>query len=214
MSDVEGPEAQGPGVPPPPPGAPADGPRAPADRNSPLPPPGSGSGQYLPPPTGGGGQGAPPSWDVGSGGPAPTGGGPASWSPGPQSASGDSNGVALAALVVGIVSLLFAVVGLFVLPLFLSIPGGVVAIVLGVIGRRRAKAGADRSGQAVAGLVTGIVALVVSAIWISVVAIVGSQFVAEFSSEVAELEACIEETGDQDLCAERFSEEVFEQLEP
>jgi len=122
--------------------------------------------------------------------------------------------VALAALVTGIVSLLFAVVGLFVLPLFLSIPGGVVAIVLGVIGRRRAKAGADRSAQAVAGLATGIVALIVSAIWIAVLTVLGSQFVTEYSDEVAELEACIEETGDEELCTERFSEELFQQLEP
>lgn len=117
-------------------------------------------------------------------------------------------------MITGIISLLFAVVGLFVLPLFLSIPGGIVAIVLGVIGRRRARAGADRSGQAVTGLVTGIVAVVVSGIWIAVVAVVGSQFVAEFSDELSELEACIDETGDEDLCTQRFSEELFEQLEP
>jgi hypothetical protein len=210
MSEPEGPDERPPSTPPPPPGAPSHGPGSPADGTAPLPPPASTSGPY--PPTPGGGQGPPPAWGTGSGGPAAT-GGPAPWSPG-SSPGNDSNGVALAALVVGIASLLFAVVGLFVLPLFLAIPGGIVAIVLGVIGRRRAKAGADRSGQAVAGLIMGIVALIVSAIWISVVVIVGSQFVAEFSTEVAELEACIEETGDQDLCTERFSEEVFEQLEP
>lgn len=116
-------------------------------------------------------------------------------------------------MVTGLVSLLFAVVGVFVLPLFLAIPGGIVAIVLGVVGRRRAKAGADRSGQAVTGIVTGILALVVSGIWIAIVAVVGSQFVSEFSTELSELEACIEETGDEDLCTERFSEDVFERLE-
>ncbi len=197
MSDTRGPEEEPSGNPPPPP----------------PPPPGApGPGGGVPP-IGGGvppiGGGVPP-----TGGGVPPTGGPASWSPGPPSASSDNNGVALAALVVGVVSVLFAVVGLFVLPLFLSIPGGVVAVVLGVIGRRRAAAGAERSGQAVTGLITGIIALVVSAIWIAVVVVLGGQFLSEFSSEVAELEACIEETGDEDLCTERFSDEVFEQLHP
>jgi len=117
-------------------------------------------------------------------------------------------------MVVGILSLLFGVIGFFVLPLFLSIPGGVVAIVLGIIGRRRATAGAERSGQAVTGLVTGILALVMSGIWIVVGVVIGGQFMAEFSDELSELEACIEETGDEDLCTQRFSEELFDQLEP
>ena len=122
--------------------------------------------------------------------------------------------MALGAAVTGVSSLAFALIGVFVLPLFLSIPGGVVAIVLGVIGRRRAKAGAPRSGQAITGLVTGILALVVSATWIGVGVVVGGQFRSEFADEVAELEACLEETGDRELCSERFSEEVFEGLDP
>ncbi len=117
-------------------------------------------------------------------------------------------------MVTGIVSLLLAVIGVFVLPLFLAVPGGILAIVLGAAGRKRAKAGAPRGGQATTGIVTGIVSLVVSAIWVVVVVVLGSQFLAEFSQEVAELEACIEETGDPDLCRERFTDEVFEQLDP
>ena len=116
-------------------------------------------------------------------------------------------------MVTGIVSLLLAIIGVFVLPLFLAVPGGVVAIVLGAAGRKRARAGAPRAGQATTGIVTGIVALLVAAIWVAVVAVLGSQFFAEFSDELAELEACIEETGDPDLCSERFSEEVFERLD-
>lgn len=208
MSDLPGPEERRPGAPPPPPGAPGGA------GGQGQPPPAWGGGQGPPPPAWGGGQGPPPAtWDSGGGGTTAP-GGPGAWSTGPQGPGSDNNGVALAALVTGIVSMLFAVVGLFVLPLFLSIPGGVVAIVLGVIGRRRAKAGADRSGQALAGLVTGIVALVVSAIWVAVLVVLGSQFVTEFSDELTDLEACIEETGDEDLCTERFSEDLFEQLQP
>jgi hypothetical protein len=121
--------------------------------------------------------------------------------------------MATGAMVTGIISLLLAVIGVFILPLFLAVPGGIVAIVLGVAGRKRAKAGAPGGGQATTGLVTGIVSLVVSAIWVVVVVALGSQFLAEFADEVAELEACIEETGDPDLCSERFSEEVFERLD-
>jgi hypothetical protein len=125
-----------------------------------------------------------------------------------------SNGVALAAVILGIASLILAVMGFVVLPLFLAVPGAIAAIVLGVIGRRRARDGAPRAGQALTGLVTGIAGLVVSGIWIGVLVVLGGQFVAEFSGEIAELEACIEETGDQDLCSDRFSEELMERMEP
>jgi hypothetical protein len=112
------------------------------------------------------------------------------------------------------VSLLLAVIGFTVLPLFLAVPGALAAIVLGVIGRRRARAGAPRAGQAMTGLVTGIAGLVVSGIWIGLLVVLGGQFLDEFSDELAELEACLEETGDRALCEERFSDEVFERLEP
>ncbi|MFP4235197.1 MAG: DUF4190 domain-containing protein, partial [Nitriliruptoraceae bacterium] len=125
-----------------------------------------------------------------------------------------TNGVALAAIILGIVSLLLAIVGFLVLPLFLSVPGSIVAIVLGVIGRRRAREGAPRAGQALAGLITGIAGLVVAAVWIAVVVVLGARFVEEFGGELSELEACIEETGDEDLCSQRFSEDVLDRLEP
>jgi len=117
-------------------------------------------------------------------------------------------------MMVGIISLLLAVIGVFVLPLFLAVPGGIAAIVLGAAGRKRAKAGAPRAGHATTGIATGIASLVVSAIWVALVVVLGAQFVAEFSDEVAELEACIEETGDPELCRERFTDEVFERLDP
>ncbi|MFP4149461.1 MAG: DUF4190 domain-containing protein [Nitriliruptoraceae bacterium] len=122
--------------------------------------------------------------------------------------------MALAAIILGIVSLLLAIVGFLVLPLFLSVPGSIVAIVLGVIGRRRAREGAPRAGQALAGLITGIAGLVVAAVWIAVVVVLGARFVEEFGGELSELEACIEETGDEDLCSQRFSEDVLDRLEP
>lgn len=153
--------------------------------------------------------GTPPGWGYSGGqaGPPPAYGGGGD---GPEA----TNGAALAAVILGIASLLLSFIGFLVLPLFLAIPGAIVAIVLGVVGRRRARDGAPRGGQALTGLVTGIVGLVISGVWISVVVVLGGQFVEEFSSELAELEACIEETGDEDLCTERFSDEVIERWEP
>lgn len=114
----------------------------------------------------------------------------------------------------GIASLLLAIIGFLVLPLFLAIPGAIAAIILGVIGRRRARDGAPREGQALTGLVTGLAGLIVAGIWIGVLVMLGGQFVAEFSTELSELQTCIEETGDRDRCAERFSDDVLERVEP
>jgi hypothetical protein len=71
------------------------------------------------------------------------------------SAPNGRNGVATAALVVGIVALVFC----------FTIVGGIAAVVLAIIGLARAKqrAGAGR-GRAVAGLVLGLISLVVGAI--------------------------------------------------
>jgi hypothetical protein len=163
----------------------------------PPPPGGSPPPPYSGPGWGTSGPGGPPAADpVGAGRTAPT------------------NGVALAAIILGIASLALAVVGFVVLPLFLAVPGAIAAIVLGVIGRRRARDGAPRGGLALTGLVTGVAGLVVAGIWIGVLVVVGGQFIDEFSGELAELQACIEETGDQDLCSERFSDEVLERVEP
>ena len=185
--------------PPPPPTGGSGGPSTP-----PPPPPG---GQSTPPPP----DASPPAWGSSTtGGATPNWGSPAG-APGPQE---DNNGVALGAMVTGIISLILAIVGFLVLPLLLAVPGGIVAIVLGIMGRKRAKAGAARAGQALTGLLTGVAAIVVSGVWIAVVVVLGSTFLEEFSDEFAELEACIEETGDPELCNERFSEDIFENTEP
>jgi hypothetical protein len=61
------------------------------------------------------------------------------------------NGMAIAALVLGIVSLaLFCV-------LYVSLPCGILAIVFGIVGRSRARAGASGGGMATAGLVCGVI---------------------------------------------------------
>lgn len=72
------------------------------------------------------------------------------------------NGMGVAALVVGVVSLVLAV-----LVLFFPLAGllGLIAIVLGLVGLRRYSQGeADNQGHAVAGIATGLVALVVAVV--------------------------------------------------
>jgi hypothetical protein len=76
-----------------------------------------------------------------------------------QGAPAKSNGLGIAALVLGILSIPAA---------FFSFPGmilGLLAIIFGIIGLRRVKARrADNKGMAIAGLVTGIVGFVLGTI--------------------------------------------------
>ena len=72
------------------------------------------------------------------------------------------NGVGAAALVVGVVSVVLAVLVIF-FPIAAVL--GVVAAVLGVVGMRRATRGeATNQSQAVAGLVTGILGLILAVV--------------------------------------------------
>ena len=81
------------------------------------------------------------------------------------------NGAGTAALVVGIVSLVLAVLVIFAV---LAIPLGIIAAILGGIGMSRASKGvADNRGQAITGLITGLLSIVVAvAIGISFVGLI------------------------------------------
>ena len=99
--------------------------------------------QWQPPP------GEPPPGQGPAGGYPPPGGYPA--------ATGRRNGIGVAALVIGVVALVLVLLLLFS-PLGVLL--GLVAVILGIIGLVRANRGdADNRGQAVAGLVTGGLAL-------------------------------------------------------
>lgn len=82
---------------------------------------------------------------------------------GPPSQPIPTNGLAIAALVLGILSvvLLWTVWGGFVL--------GVLAIVFGAIGLSKAKDGAPNKGQATAGLVLGIVGLIGTVLFVTLI---------------------------------------------
>nr|MCH9732457.1 DUF4190 domain-containing protein [Actinomycetes bacterium] len=78
----------------------------------------------------------------------------------PPAAAAPKNGMGVASLVVAIIAL-FSVVGGVVL--------GVVAVILGFLGRGRVKRGeADNGGVAIAGIVLGLLSIVVSIVVIAI----------------------------------------------
>lgn len=102
----------------------------------------------------------------------------------PPQAPRPGNGMAVAALVTGIVALLVCLIP-FVNAV--SILAGIAGVVLGVIGLRAARdrQGAGR-GMSIAGLITGAVALVVAAVVLTVT-IVAMQRVAEQTAEISRM---------------------------
>ena len=141
-------------------------------------------------------QAEPPAWQGAPqpGFPPPSYGAPQFGMPRPP--AGNRNGFGVAALVLGILSLVTWF--LFVGGLF-----GVIAVVLGVIGRSRAKRGeADNGGMALAGIVTGALGVLLTILVIVGVAALWN------SEEFSTVRECVEEAGtDQaaiDACAEQF----------
>lgn len=124
----------------------------------------------------------------------------------PAGGSG-SNGLAVAALIIGILSLLIAIfpfVGL------LGTLGGIAAVILGIVGRKKiARGQASGGGMAMTGIITGVLAIVLSLVVTVGAALffqrVGDGFLDEFNT----LEQCIEETGDEDECTRQFEEDLF-----
>lgn len=102
----------------------------------------------------------------------------------PYPAQQPTNGMAVAALVCGIVGVALAII-LFFFP-FIGLILGVLAIIFGIVGRNRFKANpaVGRQGMAMAGLVTGIVAVLISLVLI----VLGIIAVNQVGSQLDELE--------------------------
>ncbi|NCT91027.1 DUF4190 domain-containing protein [Cellulomonas sp. APG4] len=87
-----------------------------------------------------------------------------------QPAPSKTNGLGIAALIVGILSLLICYIPFVG---FVSVLGGIIAVVLGILGMRKAKDGQTGGrGMSLAGLITGAIALLVAVV-INVFVIIG-----------------------------------------
>jgi len=186
-----------PGAPPPPPPGFGD---APTPGAPPPPPPGGGMPGFggppagtppppgsVPPPPGGYGvppsaYGAPPQQPYGA---------PGFSTPGPQPQGSGSNGMAVASLVLGIIGLVtFWACGFGALP-------GLIAVILGIIGLQAAnkQPGQPQRGLAIAGIVTGGLAVLVGVgFWAAVVAF-GDDANSELERIQRDLEQQIEDQG-------------------
>src|SRR3954454_18916002 len=196
-------------------------PTSPATPNEPTgtPPPGApgtspygegaqGSSQYAEggqsaPPYAEGGQGAPhygapPPYGAPPGQPAPyASGGPYGGPAGPP-----RNGLGTAALVLGII----AIPG--ILTVVLGIVLGLLALIFGIIGRKRySRREATNGGAAMAGAILGGVALAVSIILVAV----GATFFAKHKSDIEKLRDCINNAQTQrqrQACQDQFQRDV------
>jgi hypothetical protein len=124
---------------------------------------------------------------------------------GPPQPVAPKNGFGIAALVLAVVGLLS------VATVFAPIALGVVAVIVGAVGRGRAKRGiADNGGVAIAGIVLGALAIVVGAAFIAIWTTVwqdvrGGDYI-----------DCIQKAGDnhvaQQHCADQFRHSVEDRL--
>jgi hypothetical protein len=115
------------------------------------------------------------------------------------------NGLGVAALVLGVASLV-AAVSFVMFPL--ALPGGLLAAILGGIAVSRGRAsGATSHGQAIAGIVCGVVALVVAVVF----AVRFGTFVANNTSVFTSFDNCIAKAGDRAAvsnCIAQFANDV------
>ncbi|GGZ70553.1 hypothetical protein GCM10010371_33130 [Streptomyces subrutilus] len=112
---------------------------------------------------------------------------------------GRRNGLAVAALVTGVASLLLLWLW------FVGIPLALVAIGLGIAALRRARGGAGGRGMAISGLVLGSVTVVIAGILVAVgVSILNSD-------EGKDLRSCVNNARteqDRQDCSNRFNQDV------
>lgn len=121
------------------------------------------------------------------------------------SAARSGNGMGVAALVLGVASLV-AAVSFVLFPL--ALPGGLLAAILGAIAVSRGRTrGATSQGQAIAGIVCGILALVVAVVF----AVRFGTFIANNTSVFTSFDNCIAKAGDRSAvsdCIARFANDV------
>ena len=122
-----------------------------------------------------------------------------------RSSAQSGNGLGVAALVLGVASLV-AAVSFVLFPL--ALPGGLLAAILGAIAVSRGRtSGATSHGQAIAGIVCGILALVVAVVF----AVRFGTFIARNTSVFTTFDNCIARAGNRSAvsdCIARFANDV------
>jgi hypothetical protein len=117
---------------------------------------------------------------------------------GPANQPPPTNGLAVAAMIIGILSLLISWIPFVGL---LGVVGGGLALLLGLLGRGRAKKIANGGGLAVTGVITGLLAVLVG-IASTVLPVLF------FQGRIGDFEAvdrCIEQTGDEQFCLDEHA---------
>jgi hypothetical protein len=113
------------------------------------------------------------------------------------------NGLGVAALVLGILSLVF----MFLFPP-IGVVVGILAVVFGIIGLRRVRRGeATNRGQAMAGGITGGIGVVVS---VALLAVVGA-FIFSHRNQIDQYTRCLQNAHTQharDACQQQFQNSV------
>jgi hypothetical protein len=109
-----------------------------------------------------------------------------------------TNGLAVAAMIIGILSLLVSWIPFVGL---LGVVGGAVALLLGLLGRGRAKKVANGAGLAITGIVTGLLAVLVGIASTVLPVLFFQGMVGDFEA----VDRCIEQTGDEQFCLEEHA---------
>ncbi|MEX2324226.1 MAG: DUF2510 domain-containing protein [Nitriliruptoraceae bacterium] len=115
-----------------------------------------------------------------------------------------SNASAVIALVVGVLSMLLAVVPFIGL---IGVLGGIVALVLGIVGRKKAKELLVGKSAAMAGIITGALAIVFG--------IASTAFVVLFlmpTADFAAMAECVRQSGDPQACADLFEARIMQRF--
>ena len=111
------------------------------------------------------------------------------------------NGLGTAALVLGIIGFLLSIIVLGGLL-------GIVAVVLGFVALGRVRRGeASNRGVAIAGIVTGALAVLLA----GVIVAAGAAFWSDNKDEINDLQECLDDARDdqaRDDCAQRFEDQV------
>jgi Domain of unknown function (DUF4190) len=173
-------------------------PNGPEASSPPPPPPGApGTSPYGEGPPGTSPYGAAPPYGAPPGQPAPYAPGPYGGPAGPP-----RNGLGTAALVLGIV----AIPGIFTVVLGILL--GLLALIFGIIGRKRfARREATNGGAAMAGAILGGIALAISIILVAV----GATFFAKHKSDIEKLRDCMRNAqtqSQQQDCQRQFQNDI------